>query len=405
MSGCEVQASEWFNNGLLVLAGITPIRDSSLTARTGTYSWQCASSAANAASNLSTATFTRVLSRVYYLRGYFYFSQIPTAATTTVMQAGPTGFGAKVTSGGKLRFYNLGAGTQIGSDSAATLTTGVWYRIEISFTVDATLTNTYTAGELMLDGTSVASTSGASLTGVTGTCGWGLLDAPGANITVAVDDIALNDNTGAANNSWPGDGKIVWMEPISDNARGAWTGGAGGTTNLWNGVNAGTAQLTGVADASATDVSQIKNKTTTNPSSCDLNLATYTAAGVGSADIVNAILILDVDGEDTATGTKTGACSMVSNPVIAEPTAFNFGDDAGLQGSYPGLWAWHAGVMTDAPSVTKGTAPVIRIRCISGATATRAASCCLLGAYVDYTPLTPLAPPFMFQGINSNMLR
>lgn len=402
MTGAEIDLVEWFNNGLTVLNGSAPTLET-VNMRSGVAAWNHFSGGSSA-SYVSTPLITRALSTTYYIRAYFNFSHLP-GSTVVVLIAGATGVAAKLTSGGKLQLFNMGAGTQIGSDSAATINTGTWYRIELSFKTGSGAVTTYTDTELMLDGVSVASASGLSITGVAADCHWGWYETPGSLKTVITDDVALNDSTGANNNSWPGDAKIIMMRPISDNARGAWDAGAGGTTNLWDAVN--NTPPVGVSDSAATNTSQIRNKSTTNPSSCDFNLATYTAAGVGSTDTINAMVILDVDGEDPTTSTKTGACSMVSNPVIAEPSAFNFGDDgASAQGIYLSNWKWHAGVMTEAPSVTKGTAPVLRIRCISGATNARAASCCALGAYVDYSPGAAVSlPPFAFQGINSNRLR
>jgi hypothetical protein len=387
MAGCEIVAADpWVSVQNLSLAGsVAPVSDAT-TPRSGLNAWKCDAGAGNGTSFVQ-GPFTPTLN-TFYFRAYVRFANLPGSTVKIMNEAdGTHTLSARLTAGGKLGLYNDATGVQIGSDSAATIVTGSYYRVELSVTIGAG--NVVTAGELQLDGVSVASASGLSFTISSHQFNAGWVDSPGANNVMFVDDLALNDSTGAANNSWPGAGNVILMSPISDNARGAWTAGLGGITNLWDAVD--NTPPVGVAEGSATNTSQIKNRTTTNPTSCDLNLDTYTNAGIGASDTVNAIQVWDADGEDPATGTKTGACSMVSNPAIAEPTAFNFGDDVGTQGTFLGNWKWHSTAIAQAPTVTLGTAPVIRMRCISGATGSRSASCCFLGAYVDYTPAPAVA--------------
>lgn len=356
------------------------------TKRTGAASWKLDSTAGGgSALQFAYSHFNYTLtSASWYARGYINCTTLPTSASAIF------GWGTSETSGvwarmrtdGALELFSGSAAVAVGSPSAV-VTDGSWHRVEIGATFDAS--NNITASELRVDGTVVATFSGSSAFGAsTAILRFGWAAAPGANKIIYFDDISWNDATGAANNTWPGDGQVILMQPVSDNARGAWTAGAAGTTSLFDAVN--NVPPVGVADASATNTSQIKNKSATNPSSCDLNLASYTTAGLVATDTINAICVYGVDGEDPATGTKTVGYSMVSNPAIAEPAALNFGNDSGAQATYLGLWAWHQGTISNAPSVTLGTQPVIRVRCIAGATATRAAACCFLGAYVDYTP-------------------
>lgn len=352
--------------------------------RSGLASAKYNSGAGNSTSFQVHGSGTTVASRSYWYRAYMCFTNLPGSTVLVAQNASGNTIGIKLTSGGKLQLFNLSAGTQIGSDSAATISAdgATWYRIELLITMNGS--NQIAATELQLDGVSVASTSGLALAGTSINWRTGWLEAPGANKVCNVDDVAINDSTGAANNSWAGSGKVILMRPVSDNNRGAFTGGAGGTTNLFDAVN--NTPPVGVAEASATNTSQIKNRTTTNPTNCDLNLNSYTTEGILAADTINAIQVHCNDGEDPGTGTKAGTCAMVSNPAIAASASFNYGDDVGIQGTYPGNWKWHFTSVSDAPSVTLGTQPVIRMTCTSGATGSRSASCDFLGAYVDYTP-------------------
>src|SRR5205823_5625838 len=125
-------------------------------------------------------------------------------------------------------------GAQIGSVSAASAT-NTWYRLELSVATNAS--NIATTAALQIDGASIASGSTGSSHSLA-TIRLGFTAAPGASIDCHIDDIAINDSTGANQNSFPGAGSVVLLVPVSDNARGAnWVAGAGGTTSLFDAVN------------------------------------------------------------------------------------------------------------------------------------------------------------------------
>lgn len=366
--------------------------------RTGRGCYHCDSTAGNAAASLTSwaSGFTSGANKVLYVRAYFAFNQLPSSTVKIMESSGIAS--VRLTSGGKLQLFNDNAGTQVGSDSTATITADgtTYYRVEIALTLNAAGTQTESM-ELRLDGTTVASTSGLTIPSVPGAISFGWIAAPGANKNLLIDDIRMNDSSGAANNTWPGSGKVILMLPISDNNRGAWTqgAGAGGTTNLFDAVN--NIPPAGVADASATATSQIKNRTTTNPTNCDLNLDTYTAAGIVTGDTINYVQLWANHGEDPATGTKAGTVTIVSNPAGSAGSSFDFGENVGTQGTYIGNWRWtdiNATSKVEAPSVTLGTAPVVRITCTSGATGSRSASCDFLGMIVEYTPFAGRIPKY-----------
>lgn len=393
VAGCEAIAP---GNGVMSIdnpaAGTvtgTVTRDTSKQ-RSGRGCYKCDSGAGNAAASLTSwsSGFSSGANKVLYIRAYFCFDQLP-SSTVKIVES-PSVASVRLTSGGKLQLFNDNSNTQVGSDSAATIAAdgATYYRVELALTLNAGATQT-AAMELRLDGTTVASTTGLTIATIPGGISYGWIAAPGASKVLYIDDLKNNDSTGAANNTWPGNGKIILMFPISDNARGAWTGGAGGTTSLFDAVN--NIPLGGVAEASATNTSQIKNRTTTNPTNCDLNLDSYTGAGLVAGDTVNYVELWANHGEDPATGTKAGTVTIVSNPAGSAGGSFNYGDDAGLQGTYIGNWRWTNSLAStskvDGPSVTLGTAVVVRITCTSGATGSRSASCDFLGMIVEYTPL------------------
>jgi hypothetical protein len=273
------------------------------------------------------------------------------------------------------------SGTLALTDGVTTLTTTAaltdtshWYRVEVDLSS--------TTWIISVDGT--VATSGPSFSTNNMPCRFGADDTVAATYTAYIDDIAFNDA------ALPGAGQAVLLLPVSDNSRGTWTGGAGGTTNTFDAIN--NRPPVGVAIASATNTSQIKTLATAFPANYDVNMTDYTTAGIGASDTINGVLVFGSSGEDPATGTKAGGISVVSNPAIAE-TTFNFGNDLGAAGTFPGNnWITMRAAISNAPSVTRETQPVVRVRVTSGTTAARAAMMCSVGMYVDYTPAQTYVP-------------
>lgn len=362
----------------------------SAAARSGLLGWRCASGAGNATSFISSNVGQ---SGVIYARAYLRFTDLP-ASTVIVMRFG-TGtatfyYSARLTSLGKLQLFEDTGGTQVGSDSAATIVTGQWYRIEM---FHSSYLNTPDSVELRLDGVTVASQTAEvqSTAPVAFQVGW--IDAPGANKTLDIDDMCMNDDSGADQNTWPGDGNVVLLLPTSDNARAAlWTGGAGGTTNLFDAVD----NTPPVGTATETNTTQIEHAggAAGSTDAYDANMTTYTAAGVGATDTITLVQLIAVHGEDIATGTKLLAFSIVSNPAVASSGNVTAGNDAGALGTYPTNWTIHRGTVSYAPTVTKGTAPVMRA--LRPETATRVASVCFMGILVEYVPPVAAGRPMTF---------
>jgi hypothetical protein len=314
------------------------------------------------------------------------FADAPSSTVPVLRHGGNTGVSARLTSGGKLQLFNDVTGLQTGSDSAATLVMDgtTWYRIELSVTLG--VSSLVTASELQLDGTSVA-TASVSLTESDTSVAIGWVTAPGASKVCYVDDIAVNDATGATNTSWPGSGKVVLLKPISDNARVGWTNAAAGTTNLFNDVN--NTPPVGVASPS-TQPAQIKRNAANTTDTYDANLTSYTTAGLAAGDTLNAILLLSNQAYSFNAAASQGV-QMLSNPVISE---FTYNSPSTSAGTYPTNWAWgtklteYSGLVSS--SVTVGTSPVMRVRKNTSSSA-RIQFCDAMFAYVDYSPAAAAA--------------
>ena len=326
----------------------------------------------------------------YYFRFYLRFGALP-ASTVRVMRFGTATGGdnqvsARLTSAGKLQLWNDTAGTQIGSDSAATIAIDTWYRVEMFVDIDGSSQMVGTA--LRLDGIEVASGSFAALfVGAQFMAGW--IDAPGASKVMYADDFAANDSSGAVNNSWPGEGRVVRLLPVSDSQRGSWTGGAGGTTNLWDAVN----NVPPIGTASETNLTQIESTDSSGDNATDeyrAAMTTPTDAGVPAGATINALSAYIWHGEDVNTGTKTGSFGW-HTPSTAYST-FTFGNNLGALGTWPAV-EWVAETPSaqtlDQPSLALGSNPIMAVRKTD--TGTRVASVCAMYAYLDYTEAAVVA--------------
>lgn len=348
--------------------------------RSGSAALKCDSGAGNASAYFGFAG-PIAASITTYTRVFFSFDALP-SSTVPILSMGTVIWSVRLTAAGKVQLWNdAGAPAQIGSDSSATVVAdgSSWYRLEVALTLNGS--SQITNVELRLDGAVVASGAVTAILGSTHRCGW--VSAPGASKVLYCDDVAINDSLGSDQASWPGDGKVVLLKPISDGQRGSWTGGAGGTTNLWDAVD----NTPPIGTASETNSTQIENADTSPDNATDEyrpNLTTYTDAGVGASDTINVVQAFCNHGEDVATGTKTGKFRIESNPAQTAYDTFTFGDDVGALGTWPSNWKWKLGTPEYSPSPTLGASPQIALRKTD--TGNRVGSVAFLGMYVDYTP-------------------
>lgn len=360
---------------------------SSTKARTGTYSVKLDSGAGGTACDFSRLSAVAVpdAATTIYARGYLLFDNLPasTVKVSSILSAAGTKLvNARLTSAGKLQLWNDVAETQIGSDSSETIAADgtTWHRIELYFTNGGTNLD---ACELRLNGTTVASTSGVEISTASAFFAeWGWSDAPGANRVMYVDDVGYNDGAaGTGSTSWLGDARVINLFPVSDNARSTeWTGGAGGTTNLFDAVD----NRPPVGTATETNTTQIEHAGGAT-GSYDANMTSYTTAGIGASDTITVVQLATIHGEDIATGAKLLAFSVVSNPAIASSGNYTVGDSTPTDlGTFPTEWGVALSNMSHSPSVTLGTSPVARIN--RPETASRVASVCYVAMVVEYVP-------------------
>jgi hypothetical protein len=329
-----------------------------------------------------------VVSRTYFHRFYLRTSAAPAVASrlwvASDLSSGLDPFLRLNTDLTLQAMYDTNSPVALGSPSAA-LSTNTWYRIECSYRINTSTNDD--AFEVLIDGTSLASSTTLNLgTGAIVRFAIGS-SAQAHGVNLDFDDIAVNDDQGASQNSWPGSGNVVLCLPISDSQDGSWTGGAGGT-----GIDLSLAvkNTPPTGTATETDTTQIESIDASGDNATDeyrANLTTYTNAGIGGSDTITLIQPMCIHGEDVGTGTKTGSLGLQANPSQTYAT-FTYADDIGALATFGGAfdtnWKTKNGAPVYAPSVTLGSSPVLAVRKTDAGT--RVASVCAMGLYVDYIP-------------------
>lgn len=373
-----------FSNISVSLPGQTAV---GAAARTGNYGLRKQSTDfGTSIQGLSTLVLTTLTN--YWFRVYFRKSGNVSAQTMflQIARSGGAPYSLELDTAGKI-VLEVPDGTSRGT-SANALSDNVWYRIEAFFNFDVAGTSDQI--DVRVDGSSVLSgTFDGNTTVPIDRFSFG---RPTAGITWDFDDCALNDSSGSDQNSWPGEGKVLLCVPTSDSQVGSWTGGAGGTTNLFAAVD----NKPPTGTATETDTTQIENADGSPDNATDeyrANLQSYTTAGLPGGATITVLQAMCIHGEDVATSTKTGSIGINSNPAVGL-FGFTVAADAGALGTFAASGAnnWRNTYGTPAynPSVTAGTSPVLALRKTD--TGTRVVSVCAVGIYFEYTEATGLPP-------------
>lgn len=212
--------------------------------RSGACAFRCQGTAAN--SSYRVWPVAGASGTGYYARAWVRLDALPssTARLVAFVTAGDGALAsARLTAAGKLQLWVAGA--QSGSDSDLTLLTDTWYRIELYVKVaagaadEAALrvldSNTQFDWE---DGIEVASATGLTISDTApGKLLAGWVDAPGVTSSAYLDDIALNDSAGTQQNSWPGQGCVLYMPVEYGTLNQAWTSCQSGDTKHFLALN------------------------------------------------------------------------------------------------------------------------------------------------------------------------
>ncbi len=392
MSGAEIDAGSASALGAIIpdgkrVATATVSRDT-VVFRSGVASFKFDSGAGGTPYVQAPVTYVDGVS--YWVRAYCRATAAPSGAAPIICMS-VSSVDPRVrfrTDGGvELLSNNVAQGSP-----SASIADSNWHRVELGTTTAAT--GNWSASELLVDGVSIATWSGTqarSASPVGPDFGW--VVTPGAGNILNMDDLAINDSTGSVNNSYPGAGAVLLLKPTADSAVG--TGWVLGNNTAISSNGFGSVDNTpplGIADlgGAGADTGQIRNATSAASSNYDATMTTYTAAGVGASDTLNAIVAWVATAAPASTAAKVGTVGIVSNPAVANISLAAAGTSGAfwsgtLGGTYGSGWKWSPGTMTEQPSVTLGTAPVMRVTQTTAST--RIAVVCGMFIYVDYTPV------------------
>jgi hypothetical protein len=363
--------------------------------RSGTYSLKIDySTTASTGGRVTQINLGAGPSNTLFSRFYLYLTAIPTERSALFRWNSSTaGVGTRgsvsINTNGSLQIYN--GATSVGSASSA-LSLNTWYCVQTSSISDGA-NQTVT---LVLDGVTVA--SGVSFVNTNADSsvvqlGWSATGGAGSTKagTYYVDDFAVNyEGGGGSQTSFPGDGKLLLLLPVADSAVGTgWTLGTGTATggNAFNALN--NVPPVGVADlAAGSDGKQVRNAASAANSNLDVQVTDYATAGIASIDTINLVAPVVILGAPSATNSKTGTMTVVSNPAGSAAALGNFYQGF-VPGTYPAGWT---GLGQSTAGTTEGdiatgnrsTKPVVRLTQVTSST--RVAMACFLGLYVDYTP-------------------
>lgn len=359
------------------------------TVRTGTYALKCDStSAAAAVSFTSVAAGAVSRSNFMALRFFVNFSTLPggSSASANILASFSTstapvsGYRLVMTGSANATPSTLAVVNDAGGITTGTtqLQANTWYEIVVEYTAAAVI-NCY------LNGVLEATRSGGTATTATTTASLGIFGGSQGVGVAYFDDVMVGDAP-FGRSPYPYSKQRVLLPTADPGTLNSWTNGGGGTTSIFEGVN--NIPPTGVA--LFIDGTKIKNAATGSNLDYTPTMQTYTAAGVPSGSVVNAVMAICNHGEEATTGTKAGDVWIASNPAQAAGSGtFDYGNDtATAVGTFPTGWATAVGPVTASPSVTLGTAPTMTVR-KTGST-NRVVDVDFMGIYVDYTP--PPAP-------------
>lgn len=207
----------------------------SVIKHSGTYAGHVA--APGSQSNNRTPFASADIQDSLFFRAYIYVAAAPTALAT-IMNVYTAASAAKISvrlnPDLTLQLWNAEDSAQIGSLSSA-ISLNTWYRVEFSVN---TTTLASTACTARIDGVQFA-TGNANLSVGVQRFSVGTL-ASEATLDIYYDCLAVNDDSGTAQNSWPGEGYIIRLLPNAAgdvNTFATQTGGTAGSANNYTRVD------------------------------------------------------------------------------------------------------------------------------------------------------------------------
>lgn len=328
----------------------------SSVARNGGRALQCSPSAANYE---QITGLTHTVDVPTYARFYFRFN----AAPTETLQVWAWRLNATVVATLDLlttRAIRLNVPASGSAGSSSALSVDTWYLIETSITIPASGNGSV---ELRIDGVTAVGPSagnvGTTLTPSTHRIGH--VTGTETATTLYYDDLAINDGTGANQNTWPGPGNVTLLKPTSDNTKGTgWEGPqttGSDTTDLYQNVD--NVPPTGVAhsDVDANAGMYAFNAANLGAASdFRVNCQSMSDAGLPST----AIPVLSQAYMRASCNSTTGTNNMELQGITPSDSAVTCNVEAtAVAGTEPTGWKSFRTVYTSGPSLSYSTNPVI----------------------------------------------
>jgi len=312
--------------------------------------------------------------KTWFVRCFINIATAPSAtvAVLEIRDSSTAIMAIRMTNGLNLQLWDSANGLQLGSNSSA-LSTGTWYRVEITYAGGTGVSSA------RIDGTQFASGTG-SVSGI-GILRVGVTAATTADLYF--DDLAVNDSVGTDQASWPGEGKIVYLRPSSDPGTSSanWKKPGGDTTNRHTSVDNIPPVYETYDSTSASAEDYLSNAVSGAGAALELDTNTYTSAGIGGSDTITLVRPMAGTGSSSATDTA-GKLGAASNPAITVLSFTAF--DNGVASSTATTWPRQEGTVAYNPSVTLGSA--CRLRVEKTTATTRVAIVNMLALLVEYVP-------------------
>lgn len=280
-----------------------------------------------------------------------------------------------------------GAVTKFGAESAV-IATGTWTELEVEVTSTVSLSIGVTGrvnGTQFVSASNATTNSGTAWTGQV--CVGNAEGANSATSNIIFDDVAVNDNTGSNNNSWPGVGSEILYTASAAGDGNSWLDNSGnaGTTNnytLSNTVPPNSAKFIQASSTSANDFYVMSPVSSTLPANSTINAVLVGGVWEGATTTAGNQSQFKLQIEQASAGTVASSAAQTPNF-----TSFRYNggtSGTGVQGSKlvqvndPTGAAW--------TNTTIGTMQIGAVLTTSHAAAVKIDQ---LNAYVDYIPGTP----------------
>lgn len=305
----------------------------------------------------------------FYFRFYLYIAALGTAGRR-IFSVGSTAankISVILNTDGTLNISNQEDSITLTGTSAA-LSTSTWYRVELK--VDCT-TIASTVVTAKLNGTTFVNEQTANLTtGMARIILGG--DVTDATLDLYWDDIAINDDSGSAQNTYPGDGKVIRLKPNAAGDANTFSTQAGGTAGSSN-------NFTRVNEILPDSATSRNGSNTLN----EEDMFNVESASLSAADTINCVILECFRRNPTADATTTakmqikktsGGTITQSDDIIPNSNSWAFSRYVTYLDPDGSAWT------------PTGTIESMQIGYILTVTGTNRIDFSTMSAIVDYTP-------------------